>query len=134
MRRLVAMICALPNRSKHNIVTPKAPIPHDTINILIAKSEHILYEDDGVKRVHCTRCNISLSMHSTSLKHWLKGKCHQIGSAIDRPIPLLFHAVHIKNKSIHVSHKLYKHRDLYYCKPAGHMVGIHKNTKTSKGL
>ena len=49
-RRLVAIVCALPNRSKHNIVTPKAPIPHDSINTLIAKSEHSLYEDDGGKR------------------------------------------------------------------------------------
>ena len=69
--------------------------------------------------VHCTRCNISLSMYSPSLKHWLKGKCHQIGSALDRPIPLLFHAVHIKNKSIHISHKLYKYMDLYYCRTCG---------------
>ena len=118
-KRLVAILCALPNRSKHNIVTPKAPIPHDTINTLIAKSEHLLYEDDGGKRVHCTRCNISLSMHNPTLKHWLKGKCLSIGSAIDRPIPLLFHAVHIKNRSIHSSHKLYKCRNIYYCTPCG---------------
>ena len=44
-RRLVAILCALPNRSKHNIVSHKAAIPHDNINTLIDKSEHILYED-----------------------------------------------------------------------------------------
>ena len=118
-RRLVAILCTLPNRSKHNIVTPKAPIPHDTINTLIAKSEHILYEDDEGKRVLCIRCNASFSLQSPSLKHWLKNKCHAIGSAIDRPIPLLFHAVHIKNKSIHTSHKLHKYKDLYYCRICG---------------
>ena len=85
----------------------------------------MLYEADGGKRVHCTRCNISHSMHSPYLKHWLNSKCHAIGSAIDRPIPFLFHAVHIKNESIHFSHKLYKYIMIYItAKLVGHMVGI----------
>ena len=117
-RRLVAILCALPHRSKHN-TSPKAPIPHDTTNELIAKSDHILYEDDGGKRIHCIRCNVSFSMHSPVLRHWLKNKCHAIGSAVDRPIPLIHHAVHIKNQSIHYTHKLYKYKDLYYCKVCG---------------
>ena len=112
LRRLVVITCALLNRSKHNIVTPKALIPHDMSNTLIAKSEHTSFEDDGGKRVHCTRCDISLSMSGPSLKHWLKGQGHKIGCAIDRPMPLLFHAVRFKNKSIHVSHKLYKYKDV----------------------
>ena len=31
----------------------------------------------------------------------------------------MHHAIHIKNKSIHSSHKLYKYRDLFYCNVCG---------------
>ena len=134
-RRLVVTICALPSRSKHNIVIPKAPIPHDSISTLIEKSEHTRFEDDCGKRVCCIRCNISLCLSSPSLKHWLKGHCHNIGSAIDRPIALLSHAVHIKNQSIHSSHKLFKYRDICItAKCVGHTVGLAQNAETSKGM
>ena len=118
-RRLVSIICALPNRNKHAISPKKAPIPHDDISTLIDKSEHVLFQNDETNRVHCTRCSMSFSLRSPSLRHWLKGKCNSIGSALDRPVPLLFHTVHIKNQSIHSSHKLFKYRDLYYCKTCG---------------
>ena len=46
--RLVAILCALPNRSKHNMVTPKSTIQHDVIHTLIEKFEHILFEDGKI--------------------------------------------------------------------------------------
>ena len=118
-RRLVSIICALPNRNKHAVTPKKAPIPHDTISTLIDKSDHILFQDEENNRIHCTRCSMTFSLCSPTLKHWLRGNCISIGSANDRPVPLLFHTVHIKNQSIHSSHKLYKYRDLYYCKTCG---------------
>ena len=54
-RRLVAILCALPNRNKHTTGAPKAVIPHDNVNTLIDISEHILFEALG--KVHCIRCS-----------------------------------------------------------------------------
>ena len=123
-RRLVAVICAMPNRNKHNIVSHKSPIPHDSISTLIDNSEHVVFEANG--RITCVRCAISLSLKSQSIQHWLKGKCISIGSADDRPIPLFHATVHIKNQSIHDSHKIYKFKDLYYC----NICGAHGRSST----
>lgn len=115
-RRLVAVLCALPNRSKHTHF-PRVPIPFDSIEDLCNNSKHLIFECGNF--LACSRCKASKHRNSQGIKHWLKGQCYAIGTASDRPIPLQQEFIQIGKLNIHNSHKTYKFKDTYFCNRCG---------------
>ena len=116
-KRHVAILCSLPDRVKH-VKNPKAVIPFDSILDLCNSSQHTIYEPDE-HSLACSRCKATVKRHSPALKHWLRGICLSIGSAIDRPIPLQQEFIHIGKLNIHHTHNTYKYQDTYFCMKCG---------------
>ena len=54
-RRLLVILCSLPNRPKH---IPKASVPKEPLEELYTRSRHIIYNtgDGRRRRIGCARC------------------------------------------------------------------------------
>ena len=108
-KRLVTILCTLPDRPKH---IPKAKIPKEELCTIIAASKHIIFwPNKQANWIKCARCKGTMHSKSTNVKAWIKGSCSGIGYSNDRPIPVYDNIIHIGNHTIH--HTL----GLYYFKP-----------------
>ena len=125
-KRLVTILCTLPDRPKH---IPKARIPKEELCTIIAASKHVIFwPKNNACWIKCARCKGTMHSKSSNVRAWIKGSCVGIGHSDDRPIPVYDNIVHIGNHIIHHTHKVYTFSDMFYCIKCG----CHVNTKMKK--
>jgi len=116
-RRLVTILCSLPNRPKH---IPKVSVPRDPVEALIANSQHIVYRPDPSSNiVACIRCKTKSRLGTAQVRSWLSGSCTAVGCANDRPIRMPYEHIQLANNVVHHSHNMYKYLNYYYCNRCG---------------
>ena len=111
-RRLMVILCSLPNRPKH---VPKATIHRESFEELCHESNHILYKFNDNKYMGCARCKQIKLIKGIGVRFWLSGLCLPRGSDEDIPIPLHREFIQIGTLSIHISHKPYVYKGVHYC-------------------
>ena len=84
-RRLMVILCSLPNRPKH---IPKASIPKETFEELCNISKHIIYKIGDNKHIGCARCKQIKLIKGAGIKFWLDSACSARRSDDNIPIPL----------------------------------------------
>ena len=114
-KRLVVILCSLPNRPKH---IPKAKIPADSFEECCNLSRHVIYEIDG-RHIGCARCKQTRMIKGIGVRQWLSSACCAQRPEDDKPIPLFNEFIQIGNLNIHHSHKPYVYKDIYYCIQCG---------------
>ena len=67
----------------------------------------------------CARCSSSFLVSDSGVRHWLLGKCPNLGKSSDRPVLLPYEALHVGNKVSHHSHSLKLFRGVVYCGVCG---------------
>ena len=116
-RRLVSILCALPNRPKH---VPKVHIPRDPIDNLVANTAHFVFRPDPTSNIlQCIRCKTKARLGTRFVRQWLNGQCSAVGCAHDRPIKLPYEHIQLANNIVHHSHNMYKFLDYFYCNRCG---------------
>ena len=121
-KRLVTILCTLPDRPKH---VPKAKIPKEDLCTILAASKHIIFWPiKNASWIKCARCKGTMHSKSCNVRAWINGSCTAIGYSDDRPIPVYDNIVHIGNHTIHHTHKVYTVSNLFYCIKCGCHVNI----------
>ena len=110
-KRLAVILCALPNRPKH---IPKAKIPNVNFDECCNLSRHVIYDADS-KHIGCARCRQVHNRAAVGVRHWLASDCQPREPSWDRPIPIYGEYVQIGTLNIHISHKVFSYKNLYYC-------------------
>jgi len=111
-RRLMVILCSLPNRPKH---IPKASIPKEPFEELCTRSRHIIYNTGDGRRIGCARCKQIRNIKGTGVRFWLESACVAREPKEDIPIPLHNEYIQIGNLNIHFSHKPYVYKGVHYC-------------------
>ena len=118
-KRLVSIVCQLPNRPKH-IPVPRETFERETVNNLAMKSDHFIIRRGASSNVYsCAKCNMSYSSLDPGIKNWLRGSCSGKQILQDVPVPIQHHNLHIGRQDIHHTHRIHLFCGIYYCNRCG---------------
>ena len=116
-KRLATILINLPDRTiDKEEKLEKTPKP--TVQHLLLNTQHTVCTDGT--RVSCSVCLSSYKVSDSACKDWLSSQCVSIRSSHGGHTKIDDTAsIHIGNKTIHVSHNLFKYRGLIYCLKCG---------------
>ena len=106
---------SLPRREKNKQVAKEVQHRESVISLLQITSHSISVDSN---RLTCSICLNSFSCLDAACKPWLKSQCNPptISKAGNCHEKLALDAgFHLGNKSIHISHNLFKFKEFIYC-------------------
>ena len=121
--RLATILLFLPIRNARE-KQYKQPIIKQTIEELIECSAHSILI--GENRLHCKVCLCSFACKDPSARAWLMAPCRNFSTSDSNTKPIKINdVIHMGNQVSHVSHSLYKFKDVIYCNKCGAMGKDH---------